>query len=383
MISDVLQYLYLFIPLLTMSVISREFNSGTYRLLYSSPLRMRQLVTGKFLGITVFNLLFIFILAAFMVTAAFDIKSIDYRLLLSASFGVFLLLSAYAAIGFFASSVTRYPIVAAVISFTILIILGKIDSLWQQYDFVRDLTYFLSLKSRTARILNGLITTKDVIYFIAIIMMFVSFALFVLKGKVQQIPWYLKAGRYLGVIILCLTVGYISSRQKAIGYLDVSARKTNTLHPRTQQNLKLLEAAPMEVTLYTNLMTPDPTERYAFIGLPENINTYLNLWEPYRRFKSDIQFKYVYYYAVPPGDSSKYKTFPGKSLKQIAGLMSRAMKIDSSLFLGPEEIKKIFDPEIFGYKRGTKITWKDSSIYVSFFPSETGSPDIPGCSWNQ
>ncbi|QEC45212.1 Gldg family protein [Pseudobacter ginsenosidimutans] len=373
MLANVLQYLYLFIPLLTMNTISREFNAGTHRLLYSSPLRMRELVAGKFLGVTVFNLLFILVLGAFMITAAFDIKSIEYPLLLSASLGVFLLLSAYAAIGFFASSLTRYPIVAAVISFSFLIILGSIDTLWQQYDFVRDLTSFLSLKSRTGRMLKGLITTKDIIYFLVIILMFVSFALFVLKDKVKQSPWYFKTGRFLTVFVLSLTAGYISSRQNAIGYLDVSAGKTNTLHPKTQQNLKLFDGAPMEVTLYTNLLTPEPNDRFAFIGLPANINTYLGMWEPYRRFKSDIQFKHVYYYAVPPGDSSQYKAFPGKSLKQIAGLVSRAMKIDSSLFIGPEEVRKIIDPGIFGYVRGSKISWKDSTVFINFFPSSTGS----------
>ncbi|NML21163.1 ABC transporter permease subunit [Pseudoflavitalea sp. G-6-1-2] len=376
MLADVLKYLYLFIPLLTMNIISREFNSGTHRLLYSSPLRIRQLVAGKFLGMTIFNLLFMLILAAFMITAAFDIKSIDYGLLLSAGFGIFLLLSAYAAIGFFASSLSRYPIVAAVISFTILIILNSIDSLWQQYDFVRDLTWFLSLKSRTGRMLKGLITTKDVIYFILIILMFVSYALFVMKGKIQQIPWYVKTGRYLTVFILILAVGYISSRQSAIGYLDLSAGKTNTLHPVTQQNLKICDGAPMEVTLYTNLLTTEPNDPYAFIGLPANTNSYLSLWEPYRRFKSDIQFKQVYYYAVPPGDSSQYWRFPGKSLKQIAGLVARTMKIDSSMFMGPEEIRKIIDPGIFGYKRGTKISWKNSTVFINFFPGSTGTSHI-------
>ncbi|MBO9633957.1 MAG: Gldg family protein [Chitinophagaceae bacterium] len=372
LLSELLKYLYLFIPLLTMNAVSREFNSGTHRLLYSSPLRIRQLVAGKFLGITVFNLLFVIILWAFMITAAFDIKSVDYWLLLSASLGVFLLLSAYAAIGFFASSLTRYPIVAAVISFSILIILNSINTLWQQYDFVRDLTWFLSLKSRTGRMLKGLIITKDIIYFIVIIGMFVSFALFVLKDKVQQSHWYLRSLRYLAVITLGLTVGYISSRQNFTGYLDVTAGKTNTLHPKTQQNLKLLDGAPMEVTLYTNLLTPVSQDPNAFIGLPANINNYLTMWEPYRRFKPDIQFKQVCYYAVPPGDSTQYRTFPGKSLKQIAGLVARTMKLDSSMFLGPDEIGKIVDPAKLGYARSTQITWKGNSVFIDYFPTETG-----------
>ncbi|MGE9313059.1 Gldg family protein [Niabella sp. CJ426] len=372
MCANILQYLYLFIPLLTMGVISREFNSGSFKLLYTSPLRLRQLVIGKYLGLTIFNLLFLLILAVFMVTASFDIQSVDTGLLVSAAFGIFLLLSSYAAIGFFASSLTRYPIAAALISFVILIVLGNIDQVWQQYSFVRDLTYFLSLKNRTNRILNGLLTTKDIIYFLVIIAMFIVFTLFVLKGKMQALPRYLKMGRYLVVIIIALGIGYISSRQSLTGYLDLSARQTNTLHPNTRQNLDLLRGAPLEVTLYTNLFGDPDEARYAYIGFPVNINSYLDLWEPYRRFKKDIRFKYVYYYAVKPGDDNLYRTFPGKSLKQIAGLIARMLKVDSSMFMGPEEISKIVDLQKIDYGVGTKLSWKERSLFIDYFPSQTG-----------
>ncbi|QEC40539.1 Gldg family protein [Pseudobacter ginsenosidimutans] len=372
MIADVLKYLYLFIPLLTMSVISREFNNGTFKLLYSSPLRMRQLVLGKYLGICLFNLLFLLILSVFLITAAFDIKSVDYGLMLSAALGVWLLLSTYAAIGFFTSSLTRYPIVSAIISFVILTILANVHELWQEHAFVRDLTYFLSLKNRSGRLLKGLITTKDIIYYLSIIMMFMSFTLLILKGKMQSGAWYQKAGKYLAVITLTLTVGYLSSRQSAVVYLDASARDINTLHPITQQQLKAFGDGPLEVTLYTNLF--HSSEEYYNIGYPQNINRYMDLWEPYRRFKPDIRFKYVYYYAVRPGDSTLFYTFPGKTLKQIAGLVARTQYVDSALFMGPEEVKKIVDLDSLNYRLGTKLSWKGRSVFINYFPYQTGPP---------
>src|SRR5215475_9449553 len=42
--SSVMQNLYLYIPLLTMGLISREINNGTISLLYSSPVKVRQIV---------------------------------------------------------------------------------------------------------------------------------------------------------------------------------------------------------------------------------------------------------------------------------------------------------------------------------------------------
>ena len=51
----VLGYLYLYIPLLTMGLMSREFSSGSIKLLYSSPVRASQIVAGKFLSVMVYG----------------------------------------------------------------------------------------------------------------------------------------------------------------------------------------------------------------------------------------------------------------------------------------------------------------------------------------
>lgn len=48
--NTVQQYLYLYMPLLTMGLMSREFSSGSIKLLYSSPVTSSQIVMGKFLA---------------------------------------------------------------------------------------------------------------------------------------------------------------------------------------------------------------------------------------------------------------------------------------------------------------------------------------------
>lgn len=42
-------YLYFYIPLLTMSLVSKELSSGSIRLLYSSPITNTQIIVGKIL----------------------------------------------------------------------------------------------------------------------------------------------------------------------------------------------------------------------------------------------------------------------------------------------------------------------------------------------
>jgi gliding motility-associated transport system permease protein/gliding motility-associatede transport system auxiliary component len=371
--ARILQHVYLFVPLLTMGIISREFNNGTIKLLYSSPIKLRQIVLGKYLAILAYNLLLILILGIFIVSGFFNIKSLDYWPLLSAILGIYLLLSAFTAIGFFMSSLTNYSIVAAIASFTLLFILSRIGNLWQEYDFVRDLTYFLSISGRTEKMLLGLITTKDIIYYTVIIYMFVSFTLIKLKSSRESRPWYVIAGSYLAVALSGILIGYISARPQFVGYLDTTARQTNTIHPRTQKIIRELNDGPLEVTLYVNVLSPHADE-----GMPSARNNYLSgIWEPYQRFKRDINFKYEYYYAVPPDDSAPYKQFPGKTLKQIVGLVSRMYHLDSSLFKSPEEIRRVFDLDHEGYGLVMQLKYRDRATWLRtcpegeyFWPSE-------------
>ncbi|WP_431216407.1 ABC transporter permease subunit [Puia sp. P3] len=254
LIANVFQNVYLFIPLLTMGLISREINNGSIKLLYSSPVGLRQIVFGKFLAVLVYNLVLAAVLGLFFVTAAVNVKSIDVGLLLSGLLGFYLMVCAYSAIGVFMSSLTTYQIVSAISTFTIIFILTHIGSLWQKYDFVRDLTYFLSLQGRTAKMVGGLITTKDVFYFLIIMCMFLAFTILRLQRDVEARPWWKNAARYAFVALSGLLIGYLSSRPRLTGYWDTTACNLNTIHPRTQNILRQLEDGPLEVTLYTNLM---------------------------------------------------------------------------------------------------------------------------------
>jgi ABC-2 type transport system permease protein len=358
--ANIMQHLYLFVPLLTMGIINREFNSGTIRLLYSSPVKLRNIVLGKYLAVAIYNLILVSFILFFIASGSFDIRSLDFFPLLSATLGIYLFLCALTAIGFFMSSLTTYQIVSAIASFTLLFILSRIGRLWQEYDFVRDLTNFLSIVGRTEKMVVGLIRTKDVMYYLVIIYMFVSFTLLKLKAGREMKPWYIKTGRYLVVIIIGLLIGYTTSLPRFTGYLDATARKTNTIHPRTQQIIRELNEGPLEVTIYTNLLSGN-----ANAGLPRSRNEYLtNMWENYQRFKTDIQFKYEYYYATVKGDNSWYIRYPGKTLQQIVGIEAKLKRSDSALFKSPEEMRKIIDLEPEGYAMVMQLKYKGRTTFL-------------------
>lgn len=371
--ASVMSNLYLYIPLLTMGLISREVNSGTIKLLYSSPIKVRHIIFGKYLGMMIFSLVLVAIVDVFLIMGAFNIQSADYGILISAALGFYLLLCAYSAIGLFMSCLTTHQVVAAVSTFIMIGFLSYVGNLWQGIDFVRDLTYFLSLSGRTAHMLFGLIVSKDVLYFVIIVYLFLGLSIYKIKTERESKPWLVKTGRYLFVIASALAAGYISSRPVLTGYLDVTANKTRTLTPNAQKILAELGEETLEVTTYSNLLGD-----HNYYGLPEARNLDIERWEPYLRFKKEIELKYVNYYDSALEFSNQfYYQYPGKNIKEIAEMNAKNMDVSMSLFKTPEEIRKIIDlrPEMNRYVMQLRYKGKTTflRVYNDFivFPSET------------
>jgi len=371
MFPTVIGKLYLYLPLLTMGLMSREISSGTIKLLYSSPIRVREIIFGKFLAMMVYNLLLILILAIFAGTGVLNIKGVDYTLLLSGLFGMYLLLCAYAAIGLFMSCLTSYQVVAALSTLVVLAALSYIGTVWQDIDFVRDLTYFLSISGRAENMLGGLISTKDILYFAIIIYIFLGLSICKLQGGRESKPFLMKAGRYVLIAVSALMIGYITSRPGVIGYLDATATKTRTLTPITQKIISEMGSEPLQVTSYINLLD----QRYWY-GQASQRNEDMARWEPYLRFNPDIRFKYVYFY-----DSVEtkwlYKGYPGMSLKGIADRYSKTFKVDLEGFKTPGEIRKDIDLRPEQNRYVMQLRYKGKTTFLRLFddpmvfPSET------------
>ena len=211
-------YLYLYIPLITMGLMSRELGSGSIKLLYSSPVSNCQIILGKFISMMIYGLVLIGILFCFVLFAAFTIKSFYFPLILSGLLGVYLLICAYAAVGLFMSSLTSYQVVAAMLTLAVLAVLNYVKGWWQDIDFVRDITWWLALSGRSDTFVNGLICSEDFIYFLLVITLFLMFAIIKLKAVRQKNSWIVTWGKYIGVFVLAVLLGYISSRPKMMFY---------------------------------------------------------------------------------------------------------------------------------------------------------------------
>lgn len=373
MYGSVMQSIYLYMPLLTMGLISRETASGTIKLLHSSPIKVREIVLGKFLSMVIFSLLMVMIIGCFVISAQWNINAPDTGKLISGLFGCFLLLCAYSAIGLFMSSLTSYQIVAAICTFVMFGILNYVGNLWQGIAFVRNLTYFLSISGRTGSMLQGLITTKDVIYFLVIVYMFLGFSIYKMRSDIESRPRMVRWGRYAMVMAITLTIGYVSSIPSLVGYYDATANKTNTLTSNAQKITKELGDEPLEVTAYANLF-----DRYYDYGKPESYNANIARWEPFLRFKHNIKLNTVLYYDTTLENPNQFDRFYGnKPIEEIAKRIADSRDLSLADFKSPAEIRKEIDlkPELNRYVMQLKYKGRTTFLRVfndmHVWPSET------------
>ena len=287
---QMLNNLYLYIPLLTMGLMSREYSTGSIKLLYSSPVSNTQIIIGKYLSTMVYGLLLVFVMCLPTIFVGMYVESADIMMMAVAALGVYLTICAYSAIGLFLSTITQYQVVAVISTLIVLAVLNFIGNVGQEYDFVRDITFWLSISGRSKVFLDGMICTREVLYFILVIFLFLSMSIIKLRGQRLKLPMWKTALNYAVVFVIVFGLGILSSRPKFIKYYDATQAKSNTLTEYSQDVMSKITDG-LTITTYANVL--DETWIYAE---PRNKNRDLTRFEKYLRFKPDIKQKYVYYY---------------------------------------------------------------------------------------
>lgn len=109
------------VPILTMRSLSEEQRNKTDQLLYTSPVSLVSIVTGKFFALVSVFAVPVVILCFYPLILE-QYGSVDMGMSYLAIFGFFLLGCTYIAIGLCISSVTESQIIAAVLSFVVLMV---------------------------------------------------------------------------------------------------------------------------------------------------------------------------------------------------------------------------------------------------------------------
>lgn len=177
--------LLLLAPALTMRLLAEEQKSGTIELLLTSPVREFEVVIGKFLaGLAFFGAMLV--LTAYYPLLLSLYGNPDKGGIVGGYLGALLFCGAIVSVGLFTSSLTQNQIVAAVLSFAILLILWVVDGLSSVFGgTIGALLSYVALYPHFNDMTRGAIDTKDVVYYVSLILI----ALFLTWRTLEARRW--------------------------------------------------------------------------------------------------------------------------------------------------------------------------------------------------
>jgi len=170
--------LLLLIPAITMRSISDELRTGTFEILQTRPLSRWQIVTGKYMGslIVVLIALLPTIVYFFSVQSLSADEGMDTGATIGSYIGLFFLAAVFTAIGVCTSSFTSNAVVAFIVSLIACALLYYgFHALSLLAAGAGGLDYYLELLGidfHYRSISRGVIDTRDIIYFLSIILLF-------------------------------------------------------------------------------------------------------------------------------------------------------------------------------------------------------------------
>jgi ABC-2 type transport system permease protein len=125
------------IPILTMKIMSEETKTKTDQLLFTSPLKITDIILGKYLAaLSIFTISLLITVIYPMILSMFGTISVSE--IFTGYIGMFLLGATLIAIGLFVSSLTENQVTSAVISFAALLFIFLIDSIQQALPSTRN-----------------------------------------------------------------------------------------------------------------------------------------------------------------------------------------------------------------------------------------------------
>ena len=166
------------VPLLSMRLIAEERRTQTLTFLLSAPISLTEIVLGKFLGLMAFLMIIITVIIA-MLLMLNHWTELDFGYIFSNVLGLVLLVASFSALGLYFSSITAQPVIAGLLSFFALFSLLGLDQFLaaDSSNPLSQMLQNLSLMRHFEPLSQGIIDSKDIIFFLLFTSIFLIFTL--------------------------------------------------------------------------------------------------------------------------------------------------------------------------------------------------------------
>lgn len=183
-------WVYMFlVPAVTMRLFSEERKSGTMELLLTKPLTELQIVLAKYLAgviLVLFSLIPTLVYFVVVWVLAVPAGNIDTGGMWGSYIGLFFLGAGFVSIGVFSSAISDNQVVAFIISlflcFFMYIGFDSIAGLMGSGSVATTMEQF-GINSHYISMSRGVIDTRDVVYFLSLIAVFITFTRTVLESR--------------------------------------------------------------------------------------------------------------------------------------------------------------------------------------------------------
>jgi len=279
-------YLFMFlIPAITMRSLAEERKEGTFELLLTRPLTDGQIVLGKFFAcvlLVLFALIPTLVYYYSVYTLGNPQGNVDTGAVIGSYIGLFLLGSGFAAIGLFASSVSKNQILA----FTIAVFLSYFfysgfDSLSSLLSLQNLGLQNLGITTHYQSVSRGVLDTRDLCYFICLSALFIWLTLVAIKIQRQKVNEKKGVISGLGIIIAIVLISSITFTR-----FDFTSEKRYTI---SKISRGILDSLPKDVKVTVYLEGNNFPS--AFKRLRSATTDMLNDLEAYSHHK--LQFDFV------------------------------------------------------------------------------------------
>ncbi len=172
-----------FLPAISMRLMSDEQKTGTLELLVTLPVSEMQIIAGKYLASLVFLAVTLLFTVPYALTVAW-LGNPDIGPILGGYCGLFLIGATYLAIGLMTSTWTQNQIIAFLLAAMICSGLYFVDSLvGNVWAATRPFFESISFKAHFQNISRGVLDTRDLVFFLSLITIAILLAAHSLESR--------------------------------------------------------------------------------------------------------------------------------------------------------------------------------------------------------
>ena len=361
-LSAVIFLFFFSVPILSMRILAEERKQKTDQFLLTAPIRVSDIVLGKFYALATLLLIPVAIISIYpLVLSAFGEISFAETYLAIGAF--FLYGLACIAIGEFVSSITESQMIAAIVSFGFLFVGYVMKAICNMISSTGNwLTKILSafdMSGRFDELMDGSLSLASCLYFLSIILLFLIFT----EQSIQKRRYHVSkknlslsaysstviVGSIAAAVILNLIVAELPSRYTVF---DLTANK---LYSLTDDTKELVSNIGEDVTIYV-LANENQAD-----------STLANTLDSYEGLSSHIKVTYVDP-AVNPKFYTKYTDGSISSNSVIVESSKRSRVVDYNDLYVSEFDYSTYSQNVTGYDAEGQITSAISYVLSEDMP---------------